>query len=63
MRKTLYMLKKNAFISKSCFSYQFYQLNYYYFRYSFSVFVSVFKHRNDLDPVALSAETNVSVIF
>lgn len=52
----------NAFISKSCFSYQFYQSNYYYY-YSLLPFFSVFKCLNDLDPVALSEEPNVSQFY
>lgn len=66
-KKNIYEKKavraKNAFISKSCFSYQFYQLNYYYY-YSLSYpFFSVFKLLNDLDPVALSEENNVSQFY
>lgn len=52
----------NAFISKSCFSYQFYQSNYYNY-YSLLPFFSVFKCLNDLDPVALSEEPNVSQFY
>lgn len=33
------MLK--AFISRSCFSYQFYQLDYYYFSYYITLFLNV----------------------
>lgn len=66
MREKGCMCSKHAFISKSCFSYLFYQLNYYYFSLSFSFFCSCFwKLLNDLDPNALSdeEENNVKVFF